>query len=580
MPWLKFQWIGIAFTPAAYLHFSDALLRLTNAFSSRRRFTMLVAYIFGLILVLLAFQTEYLVKDPFFKPGVTQFTAGPFFWVFTVYFYTTLVWGAYKIYRARKRCLTSNLRRRMTYLTVSFAAPALGVYPYMLIASTSSMLPTMLLFAILLLVNIGIGLMLTVMAYTVVSFEELQPERVVKHNLVHFLLRGPVVAALVISILQALPQHQRLMGLPREMIIAVSIVAVIVLSQYLINLAKPAIDSLIFYRDRQEVAWITELDRRLLTTTDLQQILENILTTMLEVLRVRTGFIFNLAATQGPRMETQVGDKELVSTALEEIVLQKLMPSPDNGAGTGFVVQDNFWYVFLKNKAGDKSLGLLGIEARAERYDLSEEEEKLVYSLVRQAATALEDRRLQQDIFAALKQIIPDIERVQRLRGAVSFAGSPRVEMLEDSPIYEQEFPKMVRDALNHYWGGPKLTNSPLLELQVVQEAMQENEGNAVKALRGVLLTAIETHRPEGERRMNAAEWLIYNILHLKFVQRMRMKDIAQRLAMSEADLYRKQRLAIEEVARTLSEMEAKEKAAVPPEPPLNPEVSEKLTGI
>jgi hypothetical protein len=468
----------------------------------------------------------------------------------------------------------------MTYLTVSFAAPALGVYPYMLIASTSSMLPTMLLFAILLLVNIGIGLMLTVMAYTVVSFEELQPERVVKHNLVHFLLRGPVVAALVISILQALPQHQRLMGLPREMIIAVSIVAVIVLSQYLINLAKPAIDSLIFYRDRQEVAWITELDRRLLTTTDLQQILENILTTMLEVLRVRTGFIFNLAATQGPRMETQVGDKELVSTALEEIVLQKLMPSPDNGAGTGFVVQDNFWYVFLKNKAGDKSLGLLGIEARAERYDLSEEEEKLVYSLVRQAATALEDRRLQQDIFAALKQIIPDIERVQRLRGAVSFAGSPRVEMLEDSPIYEQEFPKMVRDALNHYWGGPKLTNSPLLELQVVQEAMQENEGNAVKALRGVLLTAIETHRPEGERRMNAAEWLIYNILHLKFVQRMRMKDIAQRLAMSEADLYRKQRLAIEEVARTLSEMEAKEKAAVPPEPPLNPEVSEKLTGI
>jgi hypothetical protein len=38
----------------------------------------------------------------------------------------------------------------------------------------------------------------------------------------------------------------------------------------------------------------------------------------------------------------------------------------------------------------------------------------------------------------------------------------------------------------------------------------------------------------------------------------MRVRDIAQRLAMSEADLYRKQKLAIEEVARTLSEMEAK----------------------
>ncbi len=61
---------------------------------------------------------------------------------------------------------------------------------------------------------------------------------------------------------------------------------------------------------------------------------------------------------------------------------------------------------------------------------------------------------------------------------------------------------------------------------------------------------------------MTAAEWLMYNILDLKFVQGMRVRDIAQRLAMSEADLYRKQRLAIEEVARTLSDMEAEEEEA------------------
>src|SRR5688500_15594650 len=36
LPWLKFQWIGIAFIPAAYLHFSDALLRITKAVSLRR----------------------------------------------------------------------------------------------------------------------------------------------------------------------------------------------------------------------------------------------------------------------------------------------------------------------------------------------------------------------------------------------------------------------------------------------------------------------------------------------------------------------------------------------------------------
>jgi len=561
IPWLKFQWIGIAFIPAAYLHFSDSLLRLTSAVSSRRRFAVFVAYIFGFVLLLLALQTEYLVREPFYSPGVTQFRAGPFFWVFTIYFYTTLIWGAYKVYRARSRCLTSVMRRRMTYLAVSFAAPALGVYPYMLIASTPTVWPPLLLFTILLLVNIGIALMIIVMAYSVISFEAIQPERVIKHNLIHFLLRGPLVAALVISILQALPEKERLLGLPREMIVAVSIVAVIVLSQFIINMAKALIDSLIFYKDRQEVAWITELDRRLLTTTDLQQALESVLTTMCEILRVKTGFIYNLAASQGPRLESLVGSVEDVGLSLTNIDVSKLIQNQNGNDDDHhhFIIQNNFWFVVLRNKALDRSLGLLGVEARAGTYDLTAREKEIVALLMQQAEQALEDRRLQQDIFATLKQIIPEIDRVQRLRSAVSYAGAPNLTQLtEDSPIYEKDFPKMVRDALSHYWGGPKLTRSPLLEMKVVQKALKKNEGNSARALRSVLTEAIEKQRPEGERRMTAAEWLIYNILELKFVQGMRVRDVAQRLSMSEADLYRKQRLAIGEVARTLSEMESR----------------------
>jgi len=114
----------------------------------------------------------------------------------------------------------------------------------------------------------------------------------------------------------------------------------------------------------------------------------------------------------------------------------------------------------------------------------------------------------------------------------------------------------MVRDALKHYWGGPKLTESPLLALRVVQDILGENNDNSVHALRSVLAKAIEMQRPEGERHMTAAEWLIYNILDMKFVQGMRVRDIANNLAMSESDLYRKQKLAIDEVARTLREME------------------------
>jgi hypothetical protein len=35
------------------------------------------------------------------------------------------------------------------------------------------------------------------------------------------------------------------------------------------------------------------------------------------------------------------------------------------------------------------------------------------------------------------------------------------------------------------------------------------------------------------------------------------VRDVAMRLAMSEADLYRKQRVAIEQVAQVISEMES-----------------------
>ena len=114
----------------------------------------------------------------------------------------------------------------------------------------------------------------------------------------------------------------------------------------------------------------------------------------------------------------------------------------------------------------------------------------------------------------------------------------------------------MVWDALSHYWGGPKLTESPLLRLQIVQDTMAEHGNNPTKALRHILGRAVEQQRPEGERSMTTAEWILYNILELKFIQGQKVRDVARRLAMSESDLYRKQRVAIEEVAKTLVDME------------------------
>ncbi len=564
VPWLKIQWIGIAFTPAAYLHFSDSLLRTTNLLSDLRRWAVRGGYLVGFLLLPLAFWTELLVHDGVYDPGVTQFRAGPLFWLFSIYFFAAVVWGAYNIYLARQRCLTSTSRRRMTYLAVSFAAPALGVFPYLLVASapSPSFWSRASFFTLLFVGNVGIALMIAVMAYSVAYFGVLTPDRVVKHRLIHYLLRGPLVATLVIFIIMAMPERSQLFGLPRDMVLATSIVAAIVLAQLAINMARPAIDRIVFRRDREEIEWIQELDRRLLTTTDLQQALENILVALCEVLRVRTGFIANLAARSGPRLEAQCGSQAAVEVSLSGVNVSALTRAPRNGGERepAFVPQGDFWFVLLRTKSRDMILGLLAVEARAAQPDLTESEREIAAALIAQAELALEDRRLQQDVFVALERIIPEIERVQRLRGTVRYAGSPALDPIAlDSPVNAPDFTQMVRDALAHYWGGPQLSDSPLLRLRVVQEAMDQHDGNAVRALRAVLGQAIDNLRPDGERRMTTAEWLLYNILELKFIQGMRVRDIARRLAMSESDLYRKQRVAIEEVARALAEMEQKE---------------------
>ncbi len=113
-----------------------------------------------------------------------------------------------------------------------------------------------------------------------------------------------------------------------------------------------------------------------------------------------------------------------------------------------------------------------------------------------------------------------------------------------------------MRAALKHYWGGPGLTNSRLLDLKLVSAALDDNDDNPVRALRFVLLAAIEKLKPEGDRKLLSPEWTLYNILELRFIQKAKVRDVAQRLALSEPDLYRKQRVALDAVADTLLDME------------------------
>ncbi|MEA3459731.1 MAG: hypothetical protein U9R11_03500, partial [Chloroflexota bacterium] len=376
----------------------------------------------------------------------------------------------------------------------------------------------------------------------------------------------------VVALILAIPERDLILGLPRNMALIFAVVSLIVILQILINLAKPFIDRLIYRDDREEIIWIQELDRRLLTTTDLKQFLESLLTAICDLLRVRQAFVGVMAGGE-LRVEAFCGRLSIARAFLASCNTFRLTRSLANGeneitAGlqnSDFVVHEGYWLLPLRTKAGDVTLGILGVEARCAEPDLTEEERESLTTLVSRAEAALEDRHLQQGIFNALKRIIPEIEHIQRWRGTVRYADSPPLQIIEDSPIYAPDFYQMVKDALSHYWGGPKLTKSPLLQLKVVEKALKDNGGNPVKALRSILRRALEALKPEGKRSMTRAEWILYNILDLKFLQGRQAREVATRLAMSESDLYRKQRMAVGEVANVIAEMERQSNRSLRP---------------
>ena len=108
--------------------------------------------------------------------------------------------------------------------------------------------------------------------------------------------------------------------------------------------------------------------------------------------------------------------------------------------------------------------------------------------------------QLQRSILDTLKGVAPEIEQVQQWGSQLRYASPLALAQLEADPLYTPEFHHAVREALSHYWGGPKLTGNRLLTLGVVQDVLTENSNNPSQALRAVLRQAVETMRPADER--------------------------------------------------------------------------------
>lgn len=565
--WLRFEWLGIALMPFAYYIFSLAVLETTNFRLGRRRLIALLFAILSILSAIDAFTGNLIVEDVRVTPLLAYLESGPLFWVFAAYFAIAVALALQNVLKARGRCLTENSRRRMNFLLAGFIAPGIGVFPYLIALSrlADSTEPSRVLFALSIAGNIVVAVMLVIMSYTVSYFGVLTPDRVVRYRMVRFLLRGPAVAILVILAIQTVPTIEGLLGLPTNIVLFSVITGVIVCSQLFLSVSKSLVDRLIYRGDQDEVAWLREIDRHLLTRTDLRQFLENHLVAMCELLRVESGFV---AAVDGNELmlESLVGPESVGDAVVAETDWIETYTRARKEPRYALPVSEKgfwLWPLQERNEAGDGTLdlGMIGVQARTQTPLLSIEEVQVIDSMIERITSALVDRRVQASVVATLRTIIPDVERIQRMRNVIPYAEvdsavSPARKMLEPSPIYSPEFEAWVKDALSHYWGGPKLTQSPLLGMRMVSDTVGKTDDDPTKALRVVLGSAIDRLRPEGKQSFTAPEWLLYNILEMRFIQGRRVREIADRLAMSESDLYRKQRVAIGNLARVLSEME------------------------
>lgn len=560
---LRLQWIGIIFLPPSYLHLSDALL-VTAGRPSRGRRRMAVRLVYGASLVFLVLLSMGLLVGGLVANGKPAPYLHRTVWteVFTLFYIGVIAWAGYNFIRAYRRMLTRSGQRRMLYLMAGATAPALGSYPYLLYGSGFAAQFPLVFWSAVLVNNLLVAVLVVTMAYAVAFFGVSWPDRVVKSRLFKWLLRGPVTASTALALMTIVRRAGVLFGGdPYSGFVPLVMVVTVLLLEHAITLLSPIWERVLFFgRDRQEIQLLQNIEERLLTQGDLQQFLESVLAAVRDHLQSPCAFV---AALDGDELSLNVvaGNRSLLE---KEDLSEALQVVSHNGeSGRHEFVWGDFWILPLHQRKvnGDRDeipplLGLLGIARKTDR-PLDGDQRDALWLLADRVALALEDRQLQQRVFRSLEDLQPQMDMLQKIRAAGRY---DTTNNLLAEPVFEEtDMADWVKDALTHYWGGPKLTNSPLMRLQVVRTFMEEYEGNASNALRALLRQAVDQVRPAGDRKFTS-EWILYNILEMKFIEGRKVREVASRLAMSEADLYRKQRVAVEAVARAILEMEQNEK--------------------
>ena len=550
----RLQWVGIAFMPAAMVHLSDALLATTGLPSrGRRKRVVRILYLIGAVFLLLVAFTDRLIQFVTVQ-GQVSIQSGSIFAVYLVYFVAANSFAFYNVQRARKRCLTQGTKRRMAYLQTAILTPAIGIFPYSVLLNPGDEFS---IFGLLVIntANIIIILMLLFLSYPLYFFGSDIPDRLVKKQLLDFLLRGPATGLIALAVINFTTQASRIFSLPGEAFTPFAVVAAVLLWQWFVSLSLPYIEKFFIYRseDGGQITKLQTLSEKVLTHHDLSQLIAATTESICDYLRIDKAFVISLENGE-PEFINQIGALDFSD---EDILMNRdLLQQTASLPAAPFHAHYLEWHGFAliplfsahvqADPARAVAIGVLGLLNSNERLKKEiQAPESFLHTFLDRVEKSLDDMRLQSEIYHLLEGLLPQFQMTRSRAAQVEYhqsqTASAGINPLPDrNELFEQ-----VRAALRHYWGGSGITQSNLIKLQIVQSRMTSDADTSVHALRKLLEDAIATLKPAGERKMTSPEWTLYNILQLRFLEKKKVRDVARRLSMSEADLYRKQRVAI-----------------------------------
>jgi len=465
--WLKVQWVAILFLPASYLNFSDALLATTGKPSRwRRKWAIRIAFLLGVAFFVALVQGSLVGPVQSENAIVPHHSPTPLTEAFTLFYIVVMVMSWFNFIRAYRRTLTHTSKRRMVYLTTAALGPAFGSFPFLLYGSSFASNAPILFWFIAIGANVILTVSLIAMAYSVAYFGVPWPDRLVKSRLFKWLLRGPITASLTLAVVTIIRRIGELYGTPYSAFVPISMVICVLISEYLITLFFPALESWLFFgNDVRELEILRSMEEKLITRSDLDQFLEMVLASVCD--RLQAGGAY-LAASSADGLEliSETGISNVSNGKMQELTAYVRTESITDLT----VWHDDTLFPIMNGTTPDHPmiLGFLGIVGFDKGKELDGDDLNALRVLANRAAMALKDRDAQEQIFRSLELMTPQVDLIQQLRAAGRY---DRNGLLKGEESFEPtEMAQWIKDALTHYWGGPKLSESPLLQLQVVKK--------------------------------------------------------------------------------------------------------------